>query len=765
MLAYALTIFLSAFLLFEVQPVIGKYILPWFGGAPAVWTTCMLFFQVTLLGGYLYAHGAMRRLTPSAQRALHLSLLALSLLLLLLLTMVWGSPILPGSGWKPPGGASPVPRILLLLAASVGLPYFLLATTGPLLQAWVARAHRSARVYRLYALSNLGSLLAPLTYPFLVEPALALKTQAAAWSFGYVAFTVGCGFCAWQAGKGAASGGTVENTGQAACPEAPGRQPIGLWFALAACGSTMLLATTNQMCQEVASIPFLWLLLLALYLLSFILCFESERFYSRAVFGPLLAAAVGWAALVLYKGFSVPIRTQVLAYSAALFASCMVCHGELARAKPPPNRLTSFYLTVAAGGAAGGIFVGLAAPHLFNGFWEIHVALWLSGLLALVALVRDRRSWLYRGHSGPALVVLLAAGALLYRVHDPEVFSSLFAKLRSALGSGAKILFLVAAVEVLLLLFWMLRGILWGRGRPYFAGACLAGALGLLAFVLHADIQAFLSSAVSVSRNFYGVLTVEAIHSQDRELSRLNLRHGRIIHGFQYQSADKRRIPTTYYGEGSGIGLALLHHPRRAAGPLRVGVVGLGTGTIAEYGRKGDFFRFYDINPEVVRLSGSRMPLFTYLRDSPASIETVLGDARLSLERELALALPQNFDVLAVDAFSSDSIPIHLLTKEALAVYLAHLSRPDGILALHISNRHLDLAPVVRALAGALKLEASLIDTNGEGDAVWGSTWILLARDPRVLGTTEIEKASKKLSGRAVRLWTDDYSNLFQVLK
>ena len=765
MLAYALTIFLSAFLLLEVQPILGKYILPWFGGAPAVWTTCMLFFQVALLGGYLYAHGSMRRLRPSAQRTLHLALLALSLLLLLSLRMTWGSPILPGAGWKPQGGASPIPRILLLLAASVGLPYFLLSTTGPLLQAWVARGHRNARVYRLYALSNLGSLLAPLSYPFLVEPVVPLRTQAAAWSWGYVAFAAGSGFCAWRAARDAAEDLVVQDPAQGGPVEAPGPQPFGLWFALAACGSTLLLATTNQMCQEVASIPFLWLLPLALYLLSFILCFENERFYSRALFGPLLAACVGWAALVLYKGFSVPIRTQVVVYSAALFVACMVCHGELARAKPPPNRLTSFYLTVAAGGAAGGILVGLAAPRLFNGFWEFHAALWLSGLLAFIALARDRDSWLYRGRAWPALVVLLAAGALAYRVRDPELFSSLPVKLRGALGSAAKILLLVAAVEALLLLLWLLRRVLWARGRPYFAGACLAGALGLLAFVLHADIRAFLSSAVSVSRNFYGVLTVETINAESPELCRLNLRHGRIIHGFQYQSPDKRRIATTYYGKASGIGLALLHHPRRAEGTLRVGVVGLGAGTIAAYGQHGDRYRFYEINPEVVRLSGSRLPLFTYLRDSAASIETVLGDARLSLERELELGLPQSFDVLAIDAFSSDSIPVHLLTREALVVYCAHLSRPDGILALHISNRHLNLAPVVRALADALKLQASLVDTEGEGDAVWGSTWILLARDSRVLATAKIKEASRELSGLTVRLWTDDYSNLFQVLK
>ena len=768
-MAAALTIFLSAFLLFEIEPVLGKYVLPWFGGAPAVWTTCLLFFQTALLAGYLYAHGLMRS-RPAVQRAVHLTLLAVSVVLLFVLAHAWGSPILPGPSWKPADASRPVGRILGLLAVAIGLPYFLLSSTSPLLQAWTARARprRGRGVYRLYALSNAGSLLAPLTYPFLVEPALRLRTQAAAWSWGYGAFAAGAAFCAWRAGTAAARlPPAVPEPAASESPAESSRLLPLLWFSLAACGSLMLLAATNQISQEVAAIPFLWLLPLSLYLLSFILCFESDRLYSRGFYGALLVLALGWSALVLFQGFVVPARTQVTAHSLALFAACMVLHGELARSRPDPRRLTSFYLTIAAGGAAGGLFVALAAPRLFGGFWELHVGLWLSGALALAALIRDRRSWIWTGSSLPAIGVLLAAGALANRIHDTEFFSNIARLWSEKLATiGHRALF-AAALTAVGVIAWLFRRRLALRSRPVLAVACLAGALGLLGYALLADVKEFERSVVRASRNFYGVLTIEQIDPDDPAEYRLSLRHGRIVHGSQYQSAEKRRFPTTYYGIESGIGRALLHHPRRDRGPLTVGVVGLGVGTIAAYGRPGDRYRFYDINPGVVRLSAGPRSLFTFLRDCPCRTEVVLGDARLSLERELSRGERQNFDVLAVDAFSSDSIPVHLLTREAAGIYTAHLRSPDGILALHISNRHLDLAPVVRGLADALRLPATVVDTEGGDDeAVWGATWVLLSRDRAALAVPGIADAASALSSSVrVPLWTDDYSNLFRVLK
>jgi hypothetical protein len=780
MLLYAVTIFLGAFLLFEVQPIVAKHVLPWFGGVPAVWTTCMLFFQAVLLGGYAYAHRVIAGWKPRKQRVLHSILLASSLLLLAFLALRWGSPILPGAAWKPGPNASPIPWILALLAVSVGLPYFLLATTSPLLQAWVARTLPAANVYRLYALSNAGSLLALVSYPFLVEPALTLRGQAALWTAAYVLFAACAFLCARRANLHPLPAGEGRGEGFPLVAD-PRLQTVNppvssftihnsqfsalFWFSLSACGSILLLAATNQLCQEVASIPFLWLLPLCLYLLSFILCFEFDRFYNRAVFGPLFAASVGWAALVLFRGFSVPIRLQIVAYSLALFTGCVVCHGELTRSRPQPSRLTAFYLMIAAGGAAGGVLVGVVAPLVFHGFWEIHIALLLSALLALVALLRDGDSWLQRGRPWPAVIVLLAAGALAYSVRNEHLAARVIERFRRVAASGSGIAALAVVVLALAGAFWILRPIFAVRGRPWFAGGCLVGSLGLLAYVLAADVKDFRQSAISISRNFYGVLTVEVYDQDVPDLYRWELRHGHIAHGFQFRTPEKRDMPTTYYGEGSGIGLALLHHPLREAGPLRVGVIGLGVGTLAAYGRPGDTMRFYDINPEVVRLSGPAGELFSYVRDCRAKVEVVLGDARLSLERELASGAPGNFEVLAVDAFTSDSIPVHLLTREALDIYLAHLA-PEGILALHISNRNLNLIPVVRGLAESRRLAVCLIDTDKANETIWGSTWMLLAPDPRALESPEIQLFSKPFPAHsAIRLWTDDYSNLFQVLK
>ena len=759
MLAYALTVFVGAFLLFQIQPILGKFLLPWFGGAPAVWTTCLLFFQVLLLGGYLYAHVLVRRLSPRRGRAVHLALMGLAVLGMLALLALGGSPVLPAAAWRPQEPLSPVATILALLALAIGLPYFLLAATGPLMQAWAVRTHPGARVYRLYALSNAASILALVTYPPLVERFLPVRTEALVWSSAFGVFVAGSVLCAWRAGRVSDAAGPPPDTGSQR-PTRVGR--IVLWFTLAACGSTLLLATTNQMCQEVAAIPFLWIFPLCLYLASFVLCFQSDRIYRRGIFGPLLVVALGWAGLVLYRGFSVPIRTQVAAYSAALFAACMVCHGELTRSRPGAERLTSFYLTIAAGGAAGGLFVALLAPRIFRGYWEIHLALFSAGLLAILTLVADRGSWVYASRPWPAFLVLLAFAALAVYVRRPELFASGGSILMRGLTTGSGRLTIAAGAAALFLL--LRRRALWARRQPWLAATCLAGALAFFGLVLSAEIRSFLESAVSVSRNFYGVLTVERL-SAGEEDERLELRHGRIVHGFQYVSPDKQRLPTTYYGERSGIGLALLHHPRRASGPFTVGAVGLGTGTLAVYGRPGDTYRFYEINPGVVGLSGIGGKVFRYIAQSAARVQMRLGDARLSLESEVASRDPGRFDVLAVDAFSSDAIPVHLLTREALQIYLARLA-PDGILALHLSNRQLDLVPVARALGKALAMHAVLVDRSAEGEAVWATTWVLLSRDRSVLEAPEIREGSQVLpENRRVRVWTDDYSNLFDALK
>jgi hypothetical protein len=756
----AVTIFLSAFLLFEVEPLIAKAILPWFGGASSVWTTCLLFFQAALLGGYLYAH-VLSRLSPRAARTTHATLVGLSVVLLAAAAIGGRPPVLPPLALRPADSGTPVLRVLAALAAGVGLPFFVLSSTGPLLQSWIARRRPQARVFRLFALSNLASLAALLAYPFVIEPALGLARQAWIWSTLYAACALLLVISALRSVPAAAAVVTSSEGDTRDPAIRPARRIF--WLALAACPSALLLAATNQMCQEVAAIPFLWVLPLGLYLLSFVLCFQSDRLSPRAVFGPLLVGALGYAAWILYRGYGVPIRQQVLADALAIFAVCMVCHGELARSRPAPRQATAFYLMVAAGGALGAVFVAVFAPFLFPAFWEFHLLLWLSAVAALFALVRDTDSWLHRGRAWPALLTLLAAAALAWQIRDPDLLASLAARAKRAVASGPGA---IAALAAAALAAFVVPRLLRMRARPYFVAVCLAGAAGFLGYALVADVRAYLRGAVALSRSFYGVLTIEALDSPDPLLSRLSLRNGRIVHGFQYQSSGKRREPTTYYGRTSGIGLILDHHPGRAQErPLRVGVVGLGTGTLAAYGRPGDVFRFYDINPDVVRLSSGPTPRFTYLADSRARIEIAAGDARLSLERELASGAPP-LDVLAVDAFTSDAIPVHLLTREAIALYVARLRRPDGVLALHLSNRQLDLLPVTKAAADALSLEASLIDTNDDGEGCWGATWVLLAREAAPLEPPEIDEASADLpESPRVRLWTDDYSNLFQVLK
>jgi SAM-dependent methyltransferase len=675
MFLYALTILVSAFLLFQVQPVIARIILPWFGGSAAVWTTCLLFFQSVLLLGYLYSHWLYRKLRPRAQMLAHILLLAASLLVL---------PIWPDVSWKPTGGADPTWRILLLLAANVGLPYFLLSTTGPLLQAWYARRHRGAMPYRLYALSNAGSMFALISYPVLFEPWLGTRHQALGWSWAYGIFILICGATAWLSlGPTAADPEPPPGAGES------GRRAF-FWIALPACASVLLLAITNHLTQNVAAIPFLWILPLSIYLLSFILCFESEGWYRRKVFLGLFAVAVGGMAYALSAEFqNTPVKVMIPFFAVGLFMCCMVCHGELARLKPHPNQLTSFYVMIALGGALGGVFVALIAPRVFAGFYELPLGLAACAFVVLAVLRADPESVLAGSWKEPvplaaALLTLAVAGYLGFVVRE--------------MGNGARVMV----------------------------------------------------------RNFYGGLKVLDETADDSEEPVRRLMHGTITHGEQYLNPKFRNRATTYYGPNSGVGLAIRQD--QESGPVRVGVIGLGTGTLATYGRAGDYFRFYEINPLVLRLANTE---FTFLKICKARLDVALGDARLSLEREP----PQNFDVLAVDAFSSDAIPIHLLTREAFVLYFRHL-KPDGVLAVHVSNKHLDLTPVVKLAAESLRKDARLVDTEDEANDVFGSTWVLVTSgagffDGPLMRTAAVEVPMP----RKKRMWTDDYSNLFQILK
>lgn len=706
-IGYAVTIFVSAFLLFQVQPLISRYILPWFGGTPSVWTTCMLFFQVALFAGYAYAHLTTERLAPRTQAAAHIVLMAAALLLL---------PIAPSADWKPTGTEQPILRIVALLSASVGLPFFVLSSTGPLLQGWFSRTHRDLSPYRLYALSNIGSLLALVSYPFVFEPAFDTVTQATLWSWGFGSFAVLCAVCAvamWRLAPQSRDEETLAVCDLTATPDGPsgdtpqagpaGRSssafgpPPGwdvrfYWFALPMVASVMLLATTNQVCLDVASVPFLWVLPLTIYLASFILCFDSDRWYSRRVFPLLMAATFGGVVALLKEGAAASIVLQIAVYFSALFFCAMVCHGELVQLKPHPRYLTSFYLVIAAGGAAGGLLVGVLAPLFFSSYLELPLGMVGGAALTLAVLYRDPRGALFGGRPVVVWLVLLAG------------------------------------------LFTLIGSLIWVRKET-------AG-----------------SDIVAVTRNFYGVLRVKELDADNESWDRYTLVHGRILHGMQFADEQKRRKPTTYYGPESGVGLILDHH--RRGGSMRVGVVGLGTGTLAAYGRAGDSYRFYEINTEDIRLATTYFTYVQDLKDRRAKVRIQRGDARLSMEREA----PQNFDVLAIDAFSSDAIPAHLLTREAVAVYLRHL-KSDGVLAVHISNRHFNLRPVVDALADDLDLTAVTISSNGNNDeGTDDAEWVLLARDPRALDIEPIRAAADAPQYRRI-LWTDKRSNLFDVLE
>jgi len=671
---YAATIFLSSFLLFLVQPLIARLILPWFGGSAAVWTTCMLFFQALLLAGYAYAHVLVRSgIGKRWQALIHTGLLACALALL---------PISPAETWKPLGSEEPISRILLLLGASVGLPYFLLASTSPLIQAWFARARPGADPYRLFAVSNLASLAALVGYPFVVEPFFTASEQVAVWSWMFAGFALLCAAVAWSTPSAVSSQDILER-------QEDGKRPYLLWLALSATGSVLLLSVTNHLTQNVAAVPLLWLAPLTLYLLSFILTFEGRGWYRPEHQWPVvLVGLAGMAWLLVDTRFQFNLPLQLAAYLSGLFVVCMFCHGELYRLRPPPRHLTAFYLTVSAGGALGGVLVAVAAPLAFSGYYELGIG--------------------------------LAAAALL-------------ATLRFASLSRMR-----------------------GRVARYASIAVLVGVTASAAYdAFHYNEDVRLSS-----RSFYGVLRVKE-HGTPGEDSHLRrLVHGAILHGEQYQTGKWRRFITTYYQADSGIGAAI--SSKQAAGPVRVGVIGLGAGTLAAYGRAGDSYRFYDIDPRVVQIARSE---FSFLSDSAARIEIAVGDARLALEREPA----QNFDVLAVDAFSGDAIPVHLITREALAVYLRHM-KPDGIVAFHVSNRFLDLIPVVARLAAEEKAHAVLVNDDPDDDDKTlrsRSDWVLVSRSQAALEQPVIvEKGGTQApEEEGWRTWTDDYSNLIQILK
>ena len=682
MLLFASTILLSAFLLFLVQPIIAKQILPWFGGTSAVWTVCLVFFQVLLLLGYTYSHLITRHLTPKQQARVHIALLLASLLFL---------PIIPGVAFKPAADTDAALRILMLLTATIGLPYFLLSTTGPLLQKWVAPHFPEKTVYRLFALSNFGSLIGLLAFPFAIEPFTTSRTQSLVWSGAYALFAFTCAYSAWTAARAPAKE-KGDPTAVTLAGE-PRNEPTGvpptagsyaMWLAFSALGSVLLLASTSHITQNIASVPFLWVLPLSLYLLTFVLAFEGRGgrgWYERWMMFVTLMLVVAMAAGLSAGRGVLDISLAVPLYSLGMFMAVFFCNGELALRKPAPRYLTQFYLTISLGGAIGGLFVGLVAPRVFPTNYELPLALMALAALALVVV------WNNKFLVGPALVASLATA-------------------------------------------WY--------GADYYR-------------FLRDDV-------IYMHRNFYGTLRVREQGTGEHQVRRLL--HGVILHGEQSTTAADRLEPGTYYARTSGAGRAI--EAKQSLGPIRLGVVGLGVGTLSAYGRAGDTVRFYELDPDVRALAKK---YFTYLGSSPSNLEFVLGDARLSMEREVARSARQGYDVLAIDAFSSDSIPVHLITREAIDLFMQHL-KPEGILAVHVSNRFLDLKPVLSNIAESLGLTVMLVSDSPTGAGSASMTdWVLISRDARPFTHELLDVAEPIKPNPTFSLWTDQFNNLLDVLK
>jgi hypothetical protein len=677
---YAITIFLGAFLLFGVQPLIGRFLLPWFGGMPEVWTTCMLFFQIFLLAGYAWSHLSIRYFSPRLQVIGQVLLLAIAAVTL---------SVTPADSLKPSGADNPILKILIICTICVGLPYFLLSTTGPLMQAWFTRMTGGKAPWRFYALGNAGSLLALLCFPLVLEPHFTRAMLAKAWSAGFLIYATFYAVTAIFMWKDSLwiSRPDILSTAKTRT-ESLGWKTVVLWLALPACASVELLAITTKITQDIAVIPFLWIGPLCLYLLSFILCFDHPRWYIRPVFVSLFIVGIIGVIFARNMEKDIPVGLLIGLYASMLFFCSMVCHGELYRLRPQTQHVTAYYLTISAGGALGGIFVAVIAPLLFKVYHELHL-----GLLASAA------------------VVLMA---------------------QKGLSSAAR------------------------KRRPLWVAALLIVGLAGIFFQVRRTTDN--QTEIDHCRNFFGVLTVWEEAPQKPQMHKLLLQHGTTFHGLQFQDPAKKLLPTAYYSPESGIGLYLQNMIRQDN--RRIGIVGLGVGTIAIYGKPSDVIRFYEINPQVEMMARH---YFSYLSQSKAHIEIVSGDARLSMENEP----PQKYDVLVLDAFSSDAVPIHLLTREAFEIYLKHLA-DGGVLAFHISTMHLNLHSVIWKAAEHLGLSSVWIenDENPETGTL-ASDWILLARNAEPLNIPSIQNAASQPNKVRIdtSLWTDDYINLLQILK
>ena len=699
---YLMPVVLGAFLLFQVQPLIARMLLPSFGGGASVWTACMLFFQVLLLAGYAYAHG-LSRMSLRRQFMFHSVVLALSL---------WALPIGLAEDFMPEP-QSPLRQLVVALLLSVGMPYAVLAATGPLLQQWFARQFEARSPYFLYAWSNAASLIALLSFPFLIEPHLDRAWQTMSWSvafFCYVLLMLLLMFRLWrlaptlavtpEAGK--AKVALVQNVD--AEPEI--RHAPWFWLLYSALGVVFLVATTNAMTQNVAPVPFLWVVPLAIYLLTFIICFQSTRWYQRSYAIWVLGLISLIAVMMHFIGTQFNLVSQLSIYLALLTVGCLICHAELAKAKPQSSQLTGFYLMLAFGGCVGSAFVAFGATWLFDQFLEFPLA----------------------------FVVLLLVLAL-QRLQVPIVKSP---------------------TSSLSLRLWQFFWQTPSRRSGFLALAFAALSVGLL----HELTGLFSTADVYRSRNFYGVLAVKDVTVDG--FTERRLIDGSTSHGTQYLDEAAKTKPLSYYRPGTGAAQALTFKSADK-GRINAGFIGLGAGTLAAYGQAGDHYRFYELNPAVIKVAGQ---YFSYLADSKAQISLVEGDGRVSLHQELAQGQRQQFDVLVIDAFAGDSIPQHLLTLEAMALYQQHLA-PDGIIAVHISNTHLDLLPLMMGTAQALNWQLGYFKTLPNQPHEHQTEWVWLSAQQQAWPTEFAGTAFSPIDikGKSPIKWTDQYSDLLSLLK
>lgn len=668
---FASTIFLSAFLLFLVQPLVSKNLLPWFGGSASVWATCMVFFQVLLLAGYAYADVISKHLKVKNQVILHLALYAFCLLSFSVLADKENINL---------ESENPTLTIVMVLLGTIGLAYFLLSSTGPLMQKWLTKSNLNLNVYRFFSLSNLASLAALVSYPFLIEPYFSLTTQAQAWKFFFFIFSASITITGVAFLLTHDNSSQIMQDAQPVEKNRPGIQQLMKWIGLSALGSWMLISVTNHITHDIAAIPMLWIAPLSIYLISFVLCFENDRWYSNKIFFPMVIAAVAIFSLDMGDwGFSNSVNGIPL-YIGFLFIICMFAHGELASSRPSSEHLTRFYLMTSVGGALGGLLVGFGAPFILPAYYELGIG-------------------------------FLAASWILYFLSIDSI--------RRKIAS-------------LILIIWT-------------------------SFFLHQQINSSFEKSLSVSRNFYGTLKVVDEADESDKIKSRRLYDGNVNHGEQYLDADRRMLPTTYFGPDSGVGLLL----GKAEQSLKVGIIGLGAGVLATYGKPNDEFIFYEINPEVVRIAQKS---FTFLKDAKSDIKIKIGDGRLLLERE-----PSNqFDIIILDAFSGGAVPTHLLTKEAYQIYLNHL-KPNGVLAFNSTNHRINVPPLIKAVADDLNLTSTLIVhrvPRTEMSNLRSTKWSLVSRDPNAFRENYFKtNASDFEIIQGLEAWRDDFNNIFKIIK